>query len=68
VSFADIAAAVKGLVPDARTEFGTDDRQELPNLIDWSRLRDEFGATHRDLTSGMASIVDFERARKLVRS
>jgi nucleoside-diphosphate-sugar epimerase len=63
VSFADIATVVNELAPDARTRFGDDDRQELPNRIDWSRLREEFGATHRDLRSGMASVIDYERER-----
>jgi nucleoside-diphosphate-sugar epimerase len=61
VSFQDIADAVAGLVPGARTAFGREVKQVLPNLVDWSRLRDELGVSHRDLRAGMASIIDYER-------
>jgi hypothetical protein len=64
VSFAEIASAVEEIVPGARTTFGTDDTQVLPNLIDWSRIRTEFGAVHRELRAGMESVIEFERGRQ----
>ena len=63
VSFAEIAACVSELAPGAATVFGDDDHQVLPNHIDWSRLREEFGARHRDLASGMKSVLDHEHTR-----
>jgi nucleoside-diphosphate-sugar epimerase len=63
VSLGDIADVVSRIVPDARTTFGDDDVDILPHAVDWSRLREEVGATHRDLESGMRSVVEFERAR-----
>jgi nucleoside-diphosphate-sugar epimerase len=62
VSFGEIVAAVKRLVPGAKTEFGSDERPILPHAVDWSRIRDEFGVEHRSLAQGMASIVEYERA------
>lgn len=62
VSFGEIASAVQDLVPDANTVFGDDDRPILPHAIDSSRLRAEVPGRHRDLASGMASVVEYERA------
>jgi hypothetical protein len=36
----------------------------LPNLIDWSRIRTEFGAVHRALRVGMESVIEFEQGRQ----
>jgi nucleoside-diphosphate-sugar epimerase len=63
VSLDEIAGSVAALVPGAETVFGDDSRQVLPNLVDWSRLRDEFQVEHRTLEAGMASVVEYERAR-----
>jgi nucleoside-diphosphate-sugar epimerase len=62
VSFEDIASAVLALVPEAETTFGDEDQQQLPHLVDWSRLRNEFGVVHRELAAGMESIIEYERA------
>lgn len=63
VSFGEIADAVKALVPTAETVFGSDRRPILPHRVDWSRGRDELGFEHRSLEDGMASVIDYERAR-----
>jgi nucleoside-diphosphate-sugar epimerase len=61
VSIGDIADTVRGIVPSAEITFGDDDTQVLPNHVDWSRIRNEVGASHRDLASGMRSVVEFAR-------
>jgi UDP-glucose 4-epimerase len=63
VSFRDIADAVTDLVPGARTEFGDDELPILPHAVDMSRLRAELPGRHRDLTTGMESIIDYESKR-----
>lgn len=63
VSFGEIAAAVRTIVPSARTEFGKKQRVRFPFAVDWSRARNEFGVTHRPLLDGQRTIVDFEQAR-----
>ena len=63
VSFGEIAESVTRLVPTARTVFGTDTRPILPHAVDNTRGREEFGFTHRPLDEGMASVIDYERAR-----
>ncbi len=61
-SFGEIAAAVRSIVPSAVITYGDDAHQVLPNLVEWGRLRSEFGASHRDLAAGMRSVIDYERA------
>jgi nucleoside-diphosphate-sugar epimerase len=63
VSFGEIAETVQALVPTAETVFGTGTRLILPHKIDSSRGRQEFGFHHRSLTDGMASVIEYERAR-----
>lgn len=60
VSFGEIADAVKAIVPNARTEFGTDQLPILPHAVDMGRLRSEIPAKHSDLESGMRSIIEYE--------
>ncbi|WP_082945997.1 NAD(P)-dependent oxidoreductase [Mycobacterium sp. E1747] len=61
-SFGEIAETVAELVPGACTEFGDDDRPILPHAIDISRLRAEVRGHHRDLRSGMESVIRYERS------
>lgn len=63
VSFGEVAATVADIVPGAETRFGDDSDMPLPSDIDWSRAREELGASHRDLAAGMRSVVDYERER-----
>lgn len=63
VSFGEIAQAVEALVPGAQTVFGSDTRPILPHNVDNSRGRHEFGFRHRPLADGMASVIEYERAR-----
>lgn len=63
-SFGEIADEVARLVPGAETLFGTDDRPILPHAVNWTRIREEFGVTHRDLSTGMASVVEYERRKQ----
>jgi nucleoside-diphosphate-sugar epimerase len=64
VSFGEIDAAVRALVPDARTRFGDAVDMPLPSTIDNARARADLGVVHRPLAEGMASVIEYERAAK----
>ena len=65
VTFEEIAAAVRRLIPSADLRYGTDTVSPLASAVDWSRAREEFGLSHRDLDEGMRSIIEYELTRKI---
>lgn len=62
-TFGEIASVIEKLVPGAETVFGDESYTPLPHSVDWSRIRKEFGMEHRSIEDGMASILEFERAK-----
>lgn len=63
VSFGDIAASVRALVPAAQIGFGDGTDVFLPHAVSNARGAHELGFTHRGLAAGMKSIIDYERDR-----
>lgn len=63
-SFAEIAEAVRTHVPGADIRFGEEERSILPYAVAWDRGRAELGFAHRDLDTGMWSIIEYERAKR----
>ena len=61
-SYEDMANAVKATLPDADIRFGDDEASPFPHRINYELGRRDFGFAHRDLVTGMKSVIDYERS------
>jgi len=64
VSYGDIAAAVTETVPTADIRLGDELVLPFPHRVRSTHGRQEFGFAHRDLVSGMRSVIEYERERR----
>lgn len=61
VTYAEIARMATGLIPDAVIAFGSDERSDLPYLIDDARARAELELRHRPLKDGFVEVINETR-------
>lgn len=62
VSYWELASLVKEFLPDAQISFNeAGGKTDLAYLIDWSRIKEEFGFEHRDLREGYLDLINVTR-------
>ncbi len=62
LSYWEMASLIHRFLPEAQISFDeTTGRSDLPYLIDYSRIREEFGCEHRGLTDGYRDLINHTR-------
>ncbi|MFH1480959.1 MAG: NAD(P)-dependent oxidoreductase, partial [Pseudomonadota bacterium] len=62
LSYWELASIVKEFIPDAKIFFDEKGiKSDLAYLIDYSRIRKEFGFEHRDVKKGYLDLIDITR-------
>ncbi len=61
-SYWELASLVREFLPDAEISYDeAGGKIDLPYLIDYSRLKEEFGFEHRDLREGYLDLINITR-------
>jgi nucleoside-diphosphate-sugar epimerase len=61
LSYGEMVAIVKGLVPELEVTFKQDERTDLPYLIDDSAAQRDLGLRHRPVQEGMREVIEYSR-------
>ncbi len=65
VSFGEIAASVKHIIPEAELHFGSSTDMPLPHAVSCERAMREFELRHVPFEQGIRSIVEFEKSKQV---